>query len=391
MAAVKVNRRAAIALRSGHVWVYSSDVVDRGGAAPGDAVRVLAPDGGLLGMAHYSSTSEISLRLLSRNAAVIDREFFYRRLAAAIAFRRRVVSGSDAFRLVHGEGDRLPALIVDRYGDCLSLQTLSQGMDRAKSDLVACLEELVSPRGIAERNDVRRRERESLPLVAGTLAGELPERVEFQMNGLTFEADLLGGQKTGAFLDQRENYLAAARWAHGRALDCFTSSGGFALHLSARCETVEGVDSSESALAAARRNRDRNGIGNVEFRRADVFDLLAGYAVAGRRFSTVVLDPPAFAKSRAAVKSALEAYRQINYRALQLLEPAGVLITCSCSYHVSEAALLDVVNAAAAELGKTLRLIERRGQALDHPVLLGVPETHYLKCLLLEVVTDGSG
>ena len=391
MAAVKVNRRAAISLRSGHVWVYSSDVEDRGEAAPGDAVRVLAPDGGLLGTAHYSSTSEIALRLLSRNAAVIGREFFQRRLAAAIAFRRRAVSGSDACRLVHAEGDRLPALIIDRYGDFLSIQTLSQGMDRAKSDIAACLEELVSPRGIAERNDAKRRERESLPLTSGILRGQVPERVEFRMNNLTFEADLLGGQKTGAFLDQRENYLAAARWAHGRALDCFTSAGGFALHLAARCDSVEGVDSSESALAAARRNRDRNGIGNVEFRRAGVFELLAGYAVTGRRFSTVVLDPPAFAKSRAAVRSALEAYRQINYRALQLLEPGGVLVTCSCSYHVTEEALRDVVNAAAAELGATLRLLERRGQSLDHPVLLGVPETLYLKCLILEVMVDGSG
>jgi 23S rRNA (cytosine1962-C5)-methyltransferase len=388
MAAVRVNRRAAAALRRGHVWVYASDVVDRGQAAPGDAVQALGPDGLLLGTAHYSSTSEITLRLLSPGAVAADRDFYRRRLAAAIAYRERVVSGTEAYRLVHAEGDRLPALIVDRYGDYLAIQTLSQGMERAKQDIVACLEELLSPRGIIERNDAPRRQKENLPLVAGLVRGELPARVAYRMNGLTLEADLLGGQKTGAFLDQRENYLAAARWAHGRALDCFTSTGGFALHLAARCTSVEGVDSSEAALASARRNRELNAIGNVEFRRADVFELLAGYAAGGRRFSTIVLDPPAFARSRAALKGALEAYRQINYRALELLEPGGVLVSCSCSFHVRETALLELIQGAAAELGKTLRLLERRSQALDHPVLVGVPETHYLKCLILEVVSE---
>jgi 23S rRNA (cytosine1962-C5)-methyltransferase len=388
MAAVRVNRRAAAALRRGHVWVYASDVVDRGQAAPGDAVQALGPDGLLLGTAHYSSTSEITLRLLSPGAVAADRDFYRRRLAAAIAYRERVVSGTEAYRLVHAEGDRLPALIVDRYGDYLAIQTLSQGMERAKQDIVACLEELLSPRGIIERNDAPRRQKENLPLVAGLVRGELPARVAYRMNGLTLEADLLGGQKTGAFLDQRENYLAAARWAHGRALDCFTSTGGFALHLAARCTSVEGVDSSEAALASARRNRELNAIGNVEFRRADVFELLAGYAAGGRRFSTIVLDPPAFARSRAALKGAIEAYRQINYRALELLEPGGVLVSCSCSFHVRETALLELIQGAAAELGKTLRLLERRSQALDHPVLVGVPETHYLKCLILEVVSE---
>lgn len=388
MAAVKVNRRAAAVLAQGHVWVRAADVIDRGEAAAGDAVHVIGPDGVILGTAHYSSTSEIALRLLSRRTCAVDRDFYRRRIAAAISYRERVVSGTEACRLVHAEGDRLPALVVDRYGGFLSIQTLSQGMERAKEDILACLEELLSPRGIVERNDVPRRRKENLPLVAGLLRGELPGRVTYTMNGLTFEADLLAGQKTGAFLDQRENYLAAARWAHGRALDCFTSTGGFALHLAGRCTSVEAVDSSESALALARRNGELNAIGNVRFRRADVFELLTGYAVAGRRFSTIVLDPPAFAKSRAAVKSALQAYRQINYRALELLEPGGVLVSCSCSFHVSEAALLEVIQAGAAELGKTLRLLERRGQALDHPVLAGVPETHYLKCLIFEVVRE---
>lgn len=388
MAAVRVSRRAAINLRANYPWVYSSDVVDRGEAQPGDSVQVFGPDGALLGTAHYSSTSEITLRLLSRAAEAIDRDFFRRRIAAAIAWRNRVVSGSGAYRLVHAEGDRLPGLIVDRYGNYLSIQTLTQGMERAKADIVAVLVELVAPRGIVERNDIRRREKEELPLTAGVVFGELPERVSFAMNGLELEADLLHGQKTGAFLDQRENYLAAARWAHGRALDCFTSTGGFALHLAARCASVEGVDSSEAALEIAERNRARNGLANVSFRQADVFDLLAGYAAAGRRFDTVVLDPPALAKTKAALRPALEAYRQLNYRALQLLEPGGVLVTCSCSYHVTEETLVDVVKAAAAELGRNLRLIERRGQPPDHPVLLSAPATNYLKCLILEVAPD---
>ncbi len=388
MAAVRVSRRAASNLRANYPWVYSSDVVDRGEAQPGDAVQVFGPDGALLGTAHYSSTSEITLRLLSRAAEPIDRDFFRRRIAGAIAWRNRVVSGSEAYRLVHAEGDRLPGLIVDRYGNYLSIQTLTQGMERAKADIIAALAELVAPRGIVERNDIKRREKEELPLTAGVIFGEVPERVCFRMNGLHLEADLLHGQKTGAFLDQRENYLAAARWAHGRALDCFTSTGGFALHLAPRCEAVEGVDSSQAALEIAERNRARNGLANVSFRQADVFDLLGGYAATARRFDTVVLDPPALAKTKAALRPALEAYRQLNYRALQLLEPGGVLVTCSCSYHVTEEALVDVVKAAAAELGRNLRLIERRGQPPDHPVLLSAPATNYLKCLILEVAPD---
>jgi len=388
MAAVRVNRRAAANLRTGYPWVYVSDVVDRGEAEAGDAVQVVAPDGGVLGTAHYSSASEITLRLLSRVSEAIDRDFFRRRIGSAIAWRHRVVSGSEAYRLVHAEGDRLPGLIVDRYGDYLSIQTLTQGMERAKGDIVAVLVELAAPRGIVERNDFKRRQKEELPLTAGVVFGEAPARVSFSMNGLRLEADLLRGQKTGAFLDQRENYLAAARWAHGRALDCFTSTGGFALHLASCCNWVEGVDSSEAALEIAERNRERNAITNVSFRQADVFDLLTGYAATGRRFETVVLDPPALAKTRAALRPALEAYRQLNYRAIQLLEPGGVLVSCSCSYHVTEEALVDVVKSAAGELGRNLRLLERRGQPLDHPVLLNAPATNYLKCLILEVAPD---
>jgi 23S rRNA (cytosine1962-C5)-methyltransferase len=383
---VRINRKGADRLASGHPWVFASDVVDRGGAEGGEPVRVASPRGKPLGTAHYSSSSQICLRLLSRDSEAIDKEFFFRRIAAAEQLRRRVVSDTDAYRVVHGEGDLLPALIVDRYADCLVVQTLDQGMDRAKPEIVAALQELLSPRAIVERNDAVVRRHENLPLTSGLLAGEAPETVRVHMNGLLLEADLLHGQKTGIYLDQRENYLAVARHAKGHVLDCFTSTGGFALHIASKCESVEGVDSSAAALETAERNRAANGIGNITFREADVFDLLSGLRGSGRRYSMVILDPPAFAKSRDSVEGAARGYKEINLRALQVLEPGGILVTCSCSHHVSEAMLLEVVASAALDANRTLRVLDRRTQAQDHPILLTVPETHYLKCLILEDV-----
>ncbi len=357
-----------------------------GRAKAGEAVRVADPKGRILGTAHWSSSSQISLRMLSREEETPDRAFFGRRIAAALEYRRRVVTDSDAYRLVYGEADLLPALVVDRYADWLVVQTLDQGMDRAKAEIVAALEALAAPKGIVERNDAPVRRRENLPLVSGVLSGETPETVEIRMNGLTLRADLLKGQKTGVYLDQRENYLAAAAAARGRALDCFTSSGGFALHLARTCESVEAADSSAPALEIAERNREANGIGNVTFREANVFDLLPSLRAAGRTYGTIVLDPPAFAKSRESLEGAVRGYKEINLRALQLLDPGGLLVTCSCSHHLSEAMLLELVAEAALDAGRTLRVLERRTQARDHPILLTVPETHYLKCLLLEVV-----
>jgi 23S rRNA (cytosine1962-C5)-methyltransferase len=383
---VRINRKGANRIASGHPWIFSSDVVDRGEAGDGEAVLVIDPKSAALGAAHYSSSSQITLRMLSDRPETIDRAFFLRRIAQAEAYRKRVVTGSEAYRLVHGEGDQLPGLVIDRYGDCFTVQTLDQGMDRAKDEIVSCLEELFAPRGIVERNDVAVRKREALPLQSGVLAGEVPEMVAVEMNGLKLHADLLHGQKTGIFLDQRENYAAAARYGHGRALDCFTSTGGFALHLAAHCESVEAVDSSEAALRVARVNSDANGIGNVELREADVFQLLAGYAAARRRFDMVVLDPPAFAKTRQNLEAAAGGYREINRRALELLPTGGILVTCSCSHHLSEAMLLEIVASASLDTGKKLRVVERRMQAQDHPVLLTVPETLYLKCLILELI-----
>jgi 23S rRNA (cytosine1962-C5)-methyltransferase len=383
---VRVNRKGANRVRSGHPWIFSSDVLDRGQATAGEAVAVADQSGTALGTAHYSEASQISLRMLSDRLEIIDQAFYLGRIGRAEAHRKRVVADSEAYRLVHGEGDQLPGLVIDRYGDYFTVQTLDQGMDAARAEIASCLTELFAPKGIAERNDAAVRKREALPLQSGVLAGEVPDMVAVRMNGLKLHADLLHGQKTGIFLDQRENYIAAARYARGRALDCFTSTGGFALHLAARCESVEAVDSSEATLRVARMNCDANGIGNVELREADVFELLAGYAKARKHFDIVVLDPPAFAKSRQSLEAAVRGYGEINRRALELLGSGGILVTCSCSHHLSEAALLEIVAKASLDTGRKLRVLERRMQAQDHPVLLTVPETLYLKCLILEVI-----
>jgi 23S rRNA (cytosine1962-C5)-methyltransferase len=391
MVTVRVNRKGADRAANGHPWIFSSDVTDRGDARPGDAVRVTGPGERLVGVAHYSSTSQITLRLLSNRVEPIDREFLRRRLTHAIAHRERVVENSNACRLVFSEGDLLPGLIVDRYGwqvgdlphGYLVMQTLTQGMERARELITDCLMELLQPAGILARNDASVRRLEGLPLESSILAGEVPERVAIEMNGLKLEADLLHGQKTGVYLDQRENYLAAAKHARGRVLDCFTSTGGFALHAAGRAEAVDAVDSSAPALASADANARANCISNIQFRQADVFDFLSRL---DRKYSMVVLDPPAFAKSRKQLDDAARGYKEINLRALRLLEPGGILVTCSCSHHASEAMLLQIVAEAALEAGRTLRILERRTQAADHPMLLTVPETLYLKCLILEVL-----
>jgi len=380
---VRVTRKGADRAFSGHPWIFSSDVASRGEAQPGDVVKVADPRGRPIGVAHYSSTSQITLRLLSSRVEPIDLEFFRRRLTAAIAHRQLVVRDSNACRLVFSEADLLPGLIVDRYGSYLVVQMLSQGMERSRDLIVHCLTELLQPAGILARNDAAVRKLESLPLEVTVLAGEVPERVAIRMNGLDLEADLLKGQKTGVYLDQRENYLAAEKFAGGRVLDCFTSTGGFALHVARHAENVEAVDSSAGALATAEANAKANNIANVHFRQADVFDFLKGL---DRRYRMVILDPPAFAKSRKMLDDAAKGYKEINLRALKMLEPGGILVTNSCSHHVSESMLFEIVAEAALDAGKTLRVLERRTQAADHPILLTVPETLYLKCLVLEVL-----
>jgi 23S rRNA (cytosine1962-C5)-methyltransferase len=380
---VKVSRKAAARVTGGHPWIFKSDVVDVGDALAGDAVSVIEANGRFLGTAHYSAASQITLRMLAAKQIEVDQAFFRERFLDALRHRRRLLFGATAYRLVHGEGDFLPGLIIDRSGDYFTVQTLDQGMDRASPQVVAALVEIFAPAGIVARNDAAVRGLEALPRETRVLHGELPDTVELEMNGLRLHADLAHGQKTGIYLDQRENYTAAARYARGRALDCFTSSGGFALHMAANCEEVEAVDSSATALGMARLNAEANGIANIEFREADVFQFLSA---SKRRYGTIVLDPPAFTKSRGQAEAALRGYKDINLRAMKLLEPEGVLVTCSCSHHVSEADLLGVIAQASLDAGRTLRVLERRTQAQDHPILLTVPETHYLKCIILQAV-----
>ncbi len=342
--------------------------------------------GRALGTAHYSSTSQITLRLLSQHVEAVDEPFIFERLKAALQFRERVVADSNAYRLIHAEGDLLPGLIVDRYADWLVVQLLDQGMDSLAGEITDALNRLLQPRGIVARNDVPVRTKESLPLETKVLAGESPTPVEIQMNGLRLTADLLGGQKTGIFLDQRENYLAVRRYARGKALDCFTGTGGFALHLAPACESVDGLDSSASALETARGNASTNRLTNINFREANVLEYLPALVSSRAHYDLVIVDPPAFSKSRGALEGAARGYKEINLRALRLLSKGGVLVSCSCSHHMSEAHLLEVIAAAALDCGKNLRILERRTQSQDHPILLTVPETHYLKCLIFQVL-----
>jgi 23S rRNA (cytosine1962-C5)-methyltransferase len=381
-ARVVVGRRGEARIQRGHPWIFRSDVEDVKGAAGGDIVRMESARGRPLGFAFYSDRSEISLRVVARGE-VLPETFLRDRLEACSRWRRQVAPEAEAFRLVHGEGDGLPSIVVDRYGEHLVVQTLSQAAETLKGELVATLVELLAPRGILERNDPRVRELEGLPRTVALLHGEVPEAVEVREGGLAFEVDLWRGQKTGLFLDQRENHLRAREYARGRALDAFSYNGGFALQIAERCESVLAVDSSAEAVARVAANARRNGIASVEAREANVFDLLRELTHAGEGFDTVILDPPAFAKSRAAVEKAWRGYKEINLRALKVLRRGGCLITCSCSYHVHEADFEQILHEAAVDAGVAVTLVEKRRQARDHPVVLGVPETDYLKCFVL--------
>jgi 23S rRNA (cytosine1962-C5)-methyltransferase len=323
--------------------------------------------------------------MISFDDAEINRDFWLARLASAEALRERVVRDTTAFRLVYGESDLLPSLVIDRYNDCFALQTLSQGMEAVKQTWVDLLVERYSPRAIVERNEARVRDLEGLPRVAGVLYGSDPGEIIIDENSIRFAVNLVEGQKTGAFLDQRENRIAASRYACGRALDCFTYHGAFALHLARAAEEVIGVDVSATAIETASRNAELNGARNIEFREGNMFDLLREMEQAGERFDVINLDPPAFAKNRAAVEAAARGYKEINLRAMRLLTPGGTLITSTCSYHMSEDAFLNVLAEAAADAPRSAQIIERRMQSRDHPVLVSMPETHYLKCIILRV------
>jgi 23S rRNA (cytosine1962-C5)-methyltransferase len=385
---VVVNARGVARIRGGHPWVYRSDVVSSEGAGRGSLVEVKSERGRFLGTAFYSTASEIALRLLSHahvdNLAQLLRE----RVRSAVKYRNKVVRDSDAYRVVFSEADELPGLIVDRYNDVLVLEALTQATDDRdlKQSVVAELVEQLAPDGIVERAEPRIRQFEQLsPTGGGLLYGHKTETT-FAMNGVRFHHQALAGQKTGAFLDQRENYAAAAGYAHGDALDVFCYQGGFALHLARACPRVTAVDSSRPALEIAEKNAVLNpGVPEIEWIEANAFDLLKDYAAAGRQYDTIVLDPPAFSRSRRALQTALRGYKELNLRALKMLRPGGILVTCSCSYHVAEAEFVEMLASAALDAHRFVRILDERGQAKDHPVVLTIPETGYLKCVIAAV------
>jgi 23S rRNA (cytosine1962-C5)-methyltransferase len=408
-----VSAKGAARARSGHLWIYRSDVTQKPQAESGSVVRVLDHRGRFIARAHYGKESEITLRIVSKDDVEITRDFWLARLRASARWRERVVNDTDAYRLVHAEGDLLPGLIIDRYGDCFALQTLTRGMDSLKAMWAELLVEEFHPRLIVERNDAKVRQLEGLPMTNSLLYSAVGQTASLPMtsqaadgenkdklpvyptvtgdlfiteNGIKFRIDLFEGQKTGAFLDQRENRAAAIRYARGRGLDCFSFHGSFALHMAKGCERVTAVDVSVPAIEGARRNAELNNVTNIEFVANNAFDLLRDYDDAGERFDTIVLDPPAFAKNRGAVEAALRGYKEINLRALRLLNPGGVLITCSCSYHVGEALFLDMLAEAARDAGRAVQIVEKRAQSRDHPILLTVPETYYLKCIVARVM-----
>jgi 23S rRNA (cytosine1962-C5)-methyltransferase len=388
---VKISPRGATRLKSGHVWVYRSDILSADAIPPGSLVAVTDQRGKPLGTALYSSSSQIAIRMLSRDPIADLPTEIRQRITNAVAYREPLVHDTNAYRLVFSEADFLPGLIVDRYNDILSLQILTQAMDAnaVRETVLSQLTEHPKPASIVERVDPRVRELETLPpRASGLLHGE-KTATTFTMNSVQFHFDALEGQKTGAFLDQRENYAAAAQYAHGEALDVFCYQGAFALHLAAKCDQVTGVDSSRPALEVADQNATLNQSllngKEIEWIEANAFDLLKDYSSSNRLYDTIVLDPPAFAKSKRDLDAALRGYKELNLRALKMLRPGGILVTCSCSYHVDQTSFLDMLGSAASDAHHILRLIEVRGQAKDHPVLLNVPETSYLKCVIASV------
>ena len=379
---VTISARGEERIRSGHPWIYRADV-KHVTAGPGDRVVVKSLRGGRpLGSAFYSDKSQIALRMLTRGEAPADDALVRKRIEDAVAFRQALGIDATAYRLIHGEADLLPSIVVDRYGDYVVVQALSQGADQALPLVVSVLQDVLQPKGILARNDPRTRSLEGLEQKVEVLAGEVPESIAVTENGIRYDVDVRKGQKTGLFLDQRENRAAAAQYAHGRLLDCFTYSGGFALTLAPKCREVIAFDVSEDAIAHVRQNAANNGV-TIDARVGNVFDELRGLERLRERFDTIVLDPPAFAKNKAAVSNAQAGYKEINLRALKLLNPGGILVTCSCSYNITEGMFAEVVYEAAVDAFVNVTVVEKRMQGRDHPVLLGVPETYYLKCFIL--------
>jgi 23S rRNA (cytosine1962-C5)-methyltransferase len=391
---ITVSARGATRLKAGHLWVYRSDLAKTGDIAPGVLVHVQDERGRKLGSALYSSSSQIAIRLLT-SAVIVESKLLpllRERIDRAVQFRKQFARDADSYRVIFSEADLLPGLILDKYNDVLSMQALTQAFDR--DDLRRVVTDAMSEHfpecSLFERVDPHIRQLEQLPTRESQLIrGERANSI-FTLNGVRFHFDALAGQKTGAFLDQRENYATAARYAHGEALDCFAYQGGFALHLARVCSKVTAVDSSRPALEVAEHNEQLNHAvhvcGEIEWVEANAFDLLKDYSTAGQQYDTIVLDPPAFAKTKRVVDTAIRGYKELNLRAFKMLRPGGVLVTCSCSFHVSEGEFLEMLGSAAADASRRVRVVEKRGAAIDHPALANVPETAYLKCMICQVI-----
>ena len=384
MSTVTVSSRGEQRIRGGHPWIYRADVtgVD---AAGGDVVDVVGPRARPIGTALFSDRSQIAIRMLTIGEPADVAPLVRARLERAVAFRASLSLDATAYRLVHGEADLLPSLVVDRYADYVVLQALSQGMDRLTPVVVDVLTDILQPAGILARNDPKVRTLEGLPQRVDVLAGEIPDTVSVREGPVEYAADLRHGQKTGLFLDQRENRDAAARYARGRLLDCFSYHGGFAMRLAPLCESAEAVDISADAVARITANAARNGLA-LEAREANVFDELRRLERAGTRYDTIVLDPPAFAKNKASIPNAAAGYKDINLHAMRLLAPGGTLVTCSCSYNITEDMFGAILHDASIDSRVPVAIVEKRMQGRDHPVLMGVPETYYLKCFILRRV-----
>ena len=380
-----ITARGEERIKGGHPWIYRSDVADVS-ASPGDVVEVRNHRQRVIGRAFFSDQSQITLRMIARGDVAVDDAFWRARLAAAVNFRAELKIDATAYRVVHGEADLIPSLIADRYGDYLVVQALSQTTDRLLPFFVATLVELTGVRGVLARNDPRVRLLEGLDQRVDVVHGEVPATIIAREGPVEYEVDPWKGQKTGLFLDQRENRDAAALYTRGRLLDCFSYNGGFALRLARHAERAEAIDISGDAIARITENARRNQLTNLEAREANVFDELRRLEHEGERYDTIVLDPPAFAKNKASIPKALAGYKDINLRALKILKPGGYLITCSCSYNVDEATFAEVIYEASLDSHVPVTVVEKRMQGRDHPVLLGVPETYYLKCFILRRV-----
>ncbi len=381
MIEVRVTSRGAERWVRGHPWIYRSDVA--GGPPDPGVAAVRDPRGRFIGQALYSPTSEIRLRLLERTDAPIDAAWWRERIAAALARRRDI--DATAYRIVHGEGDGLPSLVVDRYDRWVVAQLLSAGLETRRADVLHAITAVLAPEGILLRHDAAVRRREGLSDGVELAHGSVPDAIEVREGPVRYLAAPWTGQKTGAFLDQRPNRLEAGRRAvpGGRALDCFAYHGSFALHLARRSATVLALDVSPDALARGRVNAELNGLSNIAWREGEAFETLRAFERARERFDTIVLDPPAFAKSRATVPQALRGYREINLRAMRILSPGGVLVTASCSFHVRRPEFLRMLEEAAGDSGRRVVLDGWLGQGEDHPEVLTIPETGYLKGAVL--------